>query len=192
MQSIAIVPLKDQAAAALRRQIYAGQLADGTELRQEDIAARLGISRLPVREALQQLQNEGLLVRLPNRHVRVVGMTAARLRQNFALLAAMEEELLVQAGDTLLHAALPAPEQDEEFHTAAAAALDNPTLYQLFLTQRRALMGAVLAISQPDPAEQTAQNQKIAAALAAGQDPRPAVRSYYEMLAEQAVEVLGL
>lgn len=192
MQSIAIVPLKDQAAAALRRQIYAGQLADGTELRQEDIAARLGISRLPVREALQQLQNEGLLVRLPNRHVRVVGMTAARLRQNFALLAAMEEELLVQAGDAMLDAVLPAPEQDEEFHTAAAAVLDNPTLYQLFLTQRRALMGAVLAISQPDPAERTAQNQKIAAALAAGQDPRPAVRNYYQMLAEQAVEVLGL
>ena len=192
MQSIAIVPLKDQAAAALRRQIYAGQLADGTELRQEDVAARLGISRLPVREALQQLQNEGLLVRLPNRHVRVVGMTAVRLRQNFALLAAMEEELLVQAGDALLHAALPAPEQDEEFHIAAAVALDNTTLYQLFLTQRRALMGAVLAISQPDPAEQTAQNQKIAAALAAGQDPRPTVRNYYETLAKQAVEVLGL
>ena len=75
---------------------------------------------------------------------------------------------------------------------AAAVALDNPTLYQLFLTQRRALMGAVLAISQPDPAEQTAQNQKIAAALAAGQDPRPTVRNYYETLAKQAVEVLGL
>ena len=71
MKSVSLVSLKDQAAAALRREIYAGELPDGAELRQEDIAAQLGISRLPVREAMQQLQNEGLLERLPNRHVRV-------------------------------------------------------------------------------------------------------------------------
>ena len=65
MKSVSLVSLKDQAAAALRREIYAGELPDGAELRQEDIAAQLGISRLPVREAMQQLQNEGLLERLP-------------------------------------------------------------------------------------------------------------------------------
>lgn len=63
MKSVSLVSLKDQAAAALRREIYAGELPDGAELRQEDIAAQLGISRLPVREAMQQLQNEGLLER---------------------------------------------------------------------------------------------------------------------------------
>ena len=65
MKSVSLVSLKDQAAAALRREIYAGELPDGAELRQEDIAAQLGISRLPVREAMQQLQNEGLLERPP-------------------------------------------------------------------------------------------------------------------------------
>ena len=49
MKSVSLVSLKDQAAAALRREIYAGELPDGAELRQEDIAAQLGISRLPVR-----------------------------------------------------------------------------------------------------------------------------------------------
>lgn len=59
MKSVSLVSLKDQAAAALRREIYAGELPDGAELRQEDIAAQLGISRLPVREAMQQLQTRG-------------------------------------------------------------------------------------------------------------------------------------
>ena len=45
MKSVSLVSLKDQAAAALRREIYAGELPDGAELRQEDIAAQLGISR---------------------------------------------------------------------------------------------------------------------------------------------------
>ena len=42
MKSVSLVSLKDQAAAALRREIYAGELPDGAELRQEDIAAQLG------------------------------------------------------------------------------------------------------------------------------------------------------
>ena len=60
MKSVSLVSLKDQAAAALRREIYAGELPDGAELRQEDIAAQLGISRLPVREAMQQLTKRGV------------------------------------------------------------------------------------------------------------------------------------
>ena len=107
MKSVSLVSLKDQAAAALRREIYAGELPDGAELRQEDIAAQLGISRLPVREAMQQLQNEGLLERPPNRHVRVVGVTAARLRQSFAVLAAMECELFALADTALREKGLP-------------------------------------------------------------------------------------
>lgn len=107
MKSVSLVSLKDQAAAALRREIYAGELPDGAELRQEDIAAQLGISRLPVREAMQQLQNEGLLERLPNRHVRVVGVTAARLRQSFAVLAAMECELFALADTALRERGCP-------------------------------------------------------------------------------------
>ena len=141
-----VVSLKDQAAAALRREIYAGELPDGAELRQEDIAAQLGISRLPVREAMQQLQNEGLLERLPNRHVRVVGVTAARLRQSFAVLAAMECELFALADTALREKGLPDPACDAEFHLAAAEVLENPTLYQRFFTQRQGLLDAAQAL----------------------------------------------
>ena len=40
MKSVSLVSLKDQAAAALRREIYAGELPDGAELRQEDITSK--------------------------------------------------------------------------------------------------------------------------------------------------------
>lgn len=192
MEQVTTTTLRSQAAAALREQIYTGQLADGAELRQEELAARLGVSRLPVREALQQLQAEGLLVRLPNRHVRVVGMTAARLRQNFAALAALEGELARLAAPALRGAALPDPAQDDALHAALADALDNPTLSRLLANQRQALAAAAWAVCPPDAALLTALNTAIAAALAAGQDPAPAVRRYYDVLAEHTVKGLAL
>lgn len=192
METVAIVPLKDQAAAALRREIYAGELPDGVELRQEDIAAQLGISRLPVREAMQQLQNEGLLERLPNRHVRVVGVTAARQRQSFAVLAAMECELFALADAALREKGLPDPARDAEFHLAAAEVLDNPTLYQRFFTQRQGLLVAAQALGAADPAALTDLNRAIAGAFTAGQDTAPHIRRYYDYLAEQAAKELAV
>ena len=192
MENVAIIPLKDQAAAALRREIYAGELPDGTELRQEDIATQLGISRLPVREAMQQLQNEGLLERLPNRHVRVVGVTAARLRQSLAVLAAMECELFALADAALREKGLPDPARDAEFHLAAAEVLDNPALYQRFFTQRQGLLDAAQALGAADPAALTEHNRAIAEAFAAGRDIAPHIRRYYDYLAEQATKELAV
>jgi DNA-binding GntR family transcriptional regulator len=51
----------------LRERILSGELEVGAPLRQEDIAKRLGISRLPVREALSQLDADGLAVLRPRR-----------------------------------------------------------------------------------------------------------------------------
>lgn len=190
MKSVSLVSLKDQAAAALRREIYAGELPDGAELRQEDIAAQLGISRLPVREAMQQLQNEGLLERLPNRHVRVVGVTAVRLRQSFAVLAAMECELFALADTALREKGLPDPACDAEFHLAAAEALDNPTLYQRFFTQRQGLLDAAQALGAAEPAALIERNRAIAEAFTVGKDTAPHIRHYYDDLTEQTAKEL--
>lgn len=48
-------------ASALRAAILGGEYAPGTWLRQDDLAARFGASRLPVREALRIIQAEGLV-----------------------------------------------------------------------------------------------------------------------------------
>ena len=51
----------DYLAAALRTAIYDGQFADGEELNQVELAQFFGVSRVPIREALRQLQAEGLV-----------------------------------------------------------------------------------------------------------------------------------
>ena len=55
----------------LREVILNGEIAPGEHIRQEDIAARFGASRIPVREALRILEAEGLTEHLPNRGARV-------------------------------------------------------------------------------------------------------------------------
>ena len=52
---------------ALRRAISAGELAPGIQLRQDELAEKFGTSRIPVREALRQLEAEGFVTFLPNR-----------------------------------------------------------------------------------------------------------------------------
>ncbi|WP_329537004.1 GntR family transcriptional regulator (plasmid) [Streptomyces sp. NBC_01450] len=58
-------------AGILRDEILAGELTPGTWLRQDELAERLGTSRIPVREALRILESDGLTESFPNRGSRV-------------------------------------------------------------------------------------------------------------------------
>ncbi|RYG98669.1 MAG: GntR family transcriptional regulator, partial [Alphaproteobacteria bacterium] len=60
-----------QVAQELRRRILAGEYPQGVKLQQEQIAAELGVSRSPVREALGQLEAEGLVVLTPQKGAQV-------------------------------------------------------------------------------------------------------------------------
>jgi DNA-binding GntR family transcriptional regulator len=62
---------RDHITQMIRYEILSGSMKPGDELAQESIAEQLGLSRMPVREALQALEQEGFLVRLPNRHMQV-------------------------------------------------------------------------------------------------------------------------
>jgi DNA-binding GntR family transcriptional regulator len=61
----------------VRRMIASGELLPGQQIRQESMAERLGVSRLPVREGLRQLTADGLVS-----HVHNVGFTVTRLSQD--------------------------------------------------------------------------------------------------------------
>ena len=63
--------IRDQLVASLRNDLVAGLYEVGVPLRQEDIVTRYNVSRTPVREALIQLEHEGLVESTPNRGARV-------------------------------------------------------------------------------------------------------------------------
>lgn len=69
--------LKDAIAEQLRTMILDGLLTPGTSLRQEQLAVRLGVSRTPLRQALQQLDQEGLVEYSPAGTAKVVELTKA-------------------------------------------------------------------------------------------------------------------
>ncbi|GAB3764031.1 GntR family transcriptional regulator [Ramlibacter monticola] len=81
----------------LRQALDQGRWASGEALRQEEIAAELGVSRVPVREALFQLQAEGLLRMVPNKGMYVRTVNAADLRELFRLRSLIEADVLAQA-----------------------------------------------------------------------------------------------
>lgn len=74
MEPIKSVQTKDYIAEYLRNEIFSNRIPAGEELTQEIVAEKLGISRMPVREAFQILEHEGFLERLPNHHIRVIGI----------------------------------------------------------------------------------------------------------------------
>jgi DNA-binding GntR family transcriptional regulator len=87
----------------LRQALDAGRWSPGEPLRQEEIAAEFGVSRVPVREALFQLQAEGLVQVVANKGVYVREMDATQLRELFRLRRLVETDVLCEA--VPLHAA---------------------------------------------------------------------------------------
>ena len=82
-----------RAIAELRKLILRGELLPGEQLRQEELAQRLGVSRVPVREAFLVLANQGLLVHRPHQGFVVAKRTVAELDQLHRLLTFLETEL---------------------------------------------------------------------------------------------------
>lgn len=77
-------------ASALREEILDGRIAPGTWLRQDDLAARLGASRLPVREALRILESEGLAESIPNRGARVPALDLEEVNTYYQMRERLE------------------------------------------------------------------------------------------------------
>jgi DNA-binding GntR family transcriptional regulator len=81
--------LRSRIAQELRERVLTGRLAAGTTLGLDELADYYGSSRTPVREALIELEHDGLVQILPRSGVKVVGMTSRELLDNFALFAAL-------------------------------------------------------------------------------------------------------
>lgn len=85
----------------LRRRILAGEFPAGTQLRQDALAAEFGMSRIPIREALLQLEAEGLVTILPHRGAIVTELSADEVAELFELRALIEPSLLRRSAPRL-------------------------------------------------------------------------------------------
>lgn len=82
--------LADELAARIEQRIGAGELAAGSWLRQQSLAAEYGVSRTPVREALRKLQAGGRVELRAHRGARVRGPTPREIREAYAVRAELE------------------------------------------------------------------------------------------------------
>ena len=101
---MASVQTKDYIVQLIKEEILSGVMKPGEELAQEALAERLGVSRMPIREALQNLVQEGFAVRLPNRHIQAVVLSAQQIHDVFHVIAAMaaENTILVAKKEQML------------------------------------------------------------------------------------------
>lgn len=94
-------PIGETLAELLRKAILSGELKAGAEIRQEQLAQQYGVSRLPVREALQSLERDGLVIIQSNRRVVVVEVTDADLKDHYEVRALIEGELAGRAAGNI-------------------------------------------------------------------------------------------
>lgn len=84
-------------ASYLRAAILGGELRPGDRIRQEEVAARLGASRLPVREALRMLETEGLTEHEANKGARVPRLTQHEVEVIYRMRERLEPLALVES-----------------------------------------------------------------------------------------------
>ncbi len=150
------IPLGEQVYLQILQRIQLGTVPAGSKLRDAAIAAELGVSRTPVREALLRLSREGLLSSEAGRGFRMAPLDPAELREIGSILASLEPLALEQSPD-------PSPQRlerladivrrlkqtrgdaagcialDEEFHRILLEDCPNRRLLGLAGTLRRSL-----------------------------------------------------
>jgi DNA-binding GntR family transcriptional regulator len=83
--------LSDAAADAIRNAILQGSLRPGTRLIERNLSAQLNMSRIPVREAVERLVDEGLLSKIPHRGIVVAAPSRAEIEEISSLRIALEQ-----------------------------------------------------------------------------------------------------
>lgn len=115
---------QDLIVEALRADITEGRIRPGSPLRQEDLADRFEVSRIPIREALRRLESEGLVRVFPNRGAFVVQLSPTEIREITDLRVMVEGDLIFRAVPCLTDKALAriAETLEAAERTAATAA----------------------------------------------------------------------
>lgn len=177
-------------AGKLRTAIGLGRIPPGAQLMESELAQELGVSRGPLREAMQRLTQEGLLISIRNRGLFVITMTSEEVRDMYVARTAVERaaaELIMQSNGKIVATQLLGvvkamkraaeigdldgmSEADMEYHATLVAAAESPRLSRMhntLLTETRMCLTA-LEEKYPDPHARVAEHQAIAEAISTG------------------------
>jgi DNA-binding GntR family transcriptional regulator len=183
-----------QVVTALRDRILSGEYAEGEPVRQDAVAADLGVSRIPVREALRQLEAEGLVTFNPHCGAVVSTLSLSEIEELFDLRGLVESELMKEAvprltaddlarADTILEAYEAAFARRDvgewgalnwRFHSTLLSAANRPLtlgLLQKLHNQSDRYTRMQLALTHGESTA-TSEHQEIAAAARARQADR--------------------
>lgn len=136
--------LGQQVTDSIRQLILSGELVPGSRIGQEELASRVGTSRIPVREALRQLENEGLVVLVPNSGAWVAKLDLEECLEVYKMRERLEPLAIGESVANLTGAQIDELERlitlverskgdeflrlDREFHLACYAAAGMPRL----------------------------------------------------------------
>ena len=96
----------DRVTAEVRRAVLTGALAPGESFSISDLSAQLGVSHIPVREALRQLHSQGLIVMRPGRSAMVSPLNRSELQSIYRLRQLIEPELAARSVQAFTEQAL--------------------------------------------------------------------------------------
>ena len=181
------VTKKDRVLGELRAMIAANEIARGDHIRQADLARRFNTSITPVREALRQLEAEGVLVATPHRGVRVANAdleavkgvyVARRLTEPYATQRAatrvsrrdLDRAARLNAEMAEARAASRSTDlgvANREFHFIFYDRCDNPGLRNIINTLWHSFPWDVLQVLERRPQESLAEHEELLAAVGA-------------------------
>ena len=124
--------LSERISDEIRRAVVAGELAPGSRVRQEELAARFGASRIPVREALRRLESEGLVTLVPNSGAWIARVDVAECIELYRIRERLEPMALAESVPRLADGDVRRLEE-------LAAAVERTTEVEAFLRLDRDL-----------------------------------------------------
>src|SRR6516162_5054929 len=201
--------LSEDVARFVRRRIFDGSYAAGKYVRLDQLAAELGISVTPVREALFALRAEGLIAQQPRRGFVVLPVTGRDLADVANVQAHVGGELAARAATNITDDQLRELKEiqaelehayagndgertvrlNHDFHRAINVAADSPKLAQLMSQITRYAPEAVFPAIEGWPAQSVKDHRRVLSALAK-HDDKLARAAMSEHLAAGAVPLI--
>ena len=135
-------PLSDEIVDVLQRDIIGGMLGPGQRLVERELIRRFGVSSIPVREALLELEARGLVVKRHNRGCSVIQLTSTEAARICQLRRVLEPKVMEWAAQRITPEAIAALNLQFQKLKKAAASRDLPAFFREDLAFHRMIWDA--------------------------------------------------